>query len=323
MIKSKNILIISSNRLGDSILSSGLHDFFSRYHNTKITLVCGKLPSELFKYCQNVDNTIILRKRKYSLHWFDLWSKLIFTQWEFIIDLRGTGISFFLLSKKKYIYRKKKNNKNEHKVSEITRAVTGQIIHPSIKLLSTPTLKNNNLKKIIQLRKHHKLVMVAPTANWMGKIWPSDRYLDLVKNLIKEQGFKKSIFIFVGPRSEKYLVKKIFRAKLPYILDLFGKSSLIEIFNIMKHCSFFIGNDSGLMHMAALAKIRTFGLFGPSDKFKYKPWGNGNICISSSKTPEQLMGYKGFDARNCGSLMLHLKTQKVLKHIIDNLKKKK
>ena len=28
----------------------------------------------------------------------------------------------------------------------------------------------------------------------------------------------------------------------------------------MKHCNLFIGNDSGLMHMAALANIKTFGL---------------------------------------------------------------
>ena len=68
------------------------------------------------------------------------------------------------------------------------------------------------------------------------------------------------------------------KRKIP-ILDLVGKSTLIEIFNIMKHCKLFIGNDSGLMHMAALANIPTFGLFGPSDKFKYKPWGDGNRAI--------------------------------------------
>lgn len=319
MNKTKNILIISSNRLGDSILSSGLHEFFSRYHNTKVTLVCGKLPSELFKYCMNIDYLIVLKKKKFSLHWFFLWTKLIFIRWEYIVDLRGTGISFFLLSKNKYIYRKKNNCKNKHKVSEITTDVTGQIIHPSIKLLSNQSFKNNYLKKIIKLGQSYKLVMVAPTANWIGKIWPSDRYLELVNNLIKEPTFKKALFIFVGPKSEKHLVKKIFEVKKPYIIDLFGKSSLIEIFNIMKHCSLFIGNDSGLMHMAALAKIKTFGLFGPSNKLKYKPWGSENVCITGSKTPEDLMGFKGFDSQKCGSLMLHLKSQKVLKKIISSL----
>ena len=87
----------------------------------------------------------------------------------------------------------------------------------------------------------------------------------------------------------------------------------------MKHCNLFIGNDSGLMHMAALANIKTFGLFGPSDKFKYIPWGRANIVISSSKSPDELMGYEGFDSKKCGSLMMDIKTQKVFENVMKNL----
>ena len=87
----------------------------------------------------------------------------------------------------------------------------------------------------------------------------------------------------------------------------------------MKHCNLFIGNDSGLMHMAALANIKTFGLFGPSDKFKYKPWGKAHIVISSTKTPHELMGYEGFDSKKCGSLMMDIKIQKVFENVMKNL----
>ena len=67
MNKTKKILIISSNRLGDSIMSSGLHQFFKKEVTNKITLVCGKVPSELFKYCENIDRLITLNKRKLLL----------------------------------------------------------------------------------------------------------------------------------------------------------------------------------------------------------------------------------------------------------------
>ena len=125
--------------------------------------------------------------------------------------------------------------------------------------------------------------------------------------------------------SIKHVLKwrNILEKKKNFILDLFGKSTLIEIFNIMKHCNLFIGNDSGLMHMAALANIKTFGLFGPSDKFKYKPWGKGNIVISSTKTPHELMGYEGFDSKKCGSLMMDIKTQKDFENVMKNLVKNK
>ena len=319
MNKVKNILIISSNRLGDAIISSGLHQFFKKDITNKVTLVCGKVPSELFQYCGNIDNLIILNKRKFAYHWFLLWFRLISIRWEYIVDLRGTAISLFLYSRRKFIY-KKKNTKNKiHKVEEITKSITGKIIKPSIKVNPNLNFKNDNLKEVVKLRKSHKLIMIAPTANWIGKIWPSERFLELVNELKKQPYFRKSLFLFVGPANEKYLVGNLLEKKKNYILDLFGKSSLIEIFNIMKHCHLFIGNDSGLMHMAALANIKTFGLFGPSDKFKYKPWGERNVVISSLKTPDELMGYKGFDSSKCGSLMMGLKTQRVFENIMKNL----
>ena len=46
----KKILIISSNRLGDSILASGLNKFFKQ-QQFNITFACGPIPYELFKFC--------------------------------------------------------------------------------------------------------------------------------------------------------------------------------------------------------------------------------------------------------------------------------
>ena len=58
MTKTKKILIISSNRLGDAILSSGLNEYFTKMGNSKLTFVCGPIPSELFRYCQNINKLI-------------------------------------------------------------------------------------------------------------------------------------------------------------------------------------------------------------------------------------------------------------------------
>ena len=91
----------------------------------------------------------------------------------------------------------------------------------------------------------------------------------------------------------------------------------------MKLCKLFIGNDSGLMHMASLTGINTVGLFGPSDKIKYRPWGEKNFVISSSKSPYELMGHKSFSAKGSGSLMLELETNKVLENLKNYLSKKK
>ena len=117
----KKILIISSNRLGDSILTSGLINYYrSKYKNTKITFACGELPSFLFKYCNKIEKVIVVKKLKFSLHWFLLWRKVALEFWDIILDLRGTGLSYFLLSKKRVINplnNKKYKEKEVHKVA--------------------------------------------------------------------------------------------------------------------------------------------------------------------------------------------------------------
>ncbi len=317
----KNILLISSNRLGDCILSSGLHKFFKKKkENVKITLVCGETPSQLFAYCDNIDRLIVLKKKSFSFHWFILWSKIFFTKWFRVVDLRGSAITFFLYSHKNLRFKKKVNSK-DHKVEEVTKSIAGKILAPTINLPNNLNFRDKNLRKIKLLKKTNNFVMIAPTANWQGKIWPAERFLELIISLKKNPRFKKTIFILVGPTNEKKLISCILDKKISCVLDLFGKSSLLEIFYIMKLCSFFIGNDSGLMHMASLANIKTIGLFGPSDKEKYKPWGYKNLAISSIKSPDDLMGHDSFSAKKSSSLMLDLETKKVLKEVINFISK--
>ena len=47
-------------------------------------------------------------------------------------------------------------------------------------------------------------------------------------------------------------------------VDFVGVGDLALVAGCLSRCDFFIGNDSGLMHMAAAAGIPTLGLFGPS-----------------------------------------------------------
>ena len=100
------------------------------------------------------------------------------------------------------------------------------------------------------------------------------------------------------------------------IFDLVGKTDLVEIFLIMKKSKLFIGNDSGLMHLSALADIPTVGLFGPSDSKRYHPWGKKTLAIKGPKSPNELMGHKEFNPKKVNSLMKDLTVNYVFKEII-------
>ena len=62
-------------------------------------------------------------------------------------------------------------------------------------------------------------------------------------------------------------------AALPDAVDLAGRLTLPEAAGCLRRCAVFVGNDSGLMHLAAAAGAPTLGLFGPTPASEYAPAG--------------------------------------------------
>ena len=312
----KKFLIISSNRLGDSILSSGIVCHYKRlYPGCQITFVCGLIPFELFKFVNDIDRLIPLRKRKYSIHWFFLWTKVFFNFWDSVVDLRGTIISIFLMSKKRVIYRSLK--KKIHKVRMISNYFGNEILHPQLNIIEEKKLISNYVQKINNLNKNKILVAISASANWSGKKWPLGNYVELIKKLIKNDQLCKAKFILFGSNNEKSdsrTIKSYFKDE---IIDLVGVLKFNEIFLILKKCKLFIGNDSGLMHLAAVSGIPTVGLFGPSDIHQYHPWGDKTLAIRTPETPERLMNTECFSHKKTKTLMGSLKVSKVEKEVIN------
>jgi len=307
----KKILIISSNRLGDSILSSGLNKFF-KDKSYNVTFVCGPLPFALFRQCKNIDKIFSLEKKKFSIHWLYLWIRVVSNFWDCVVDLRGSVISYFLFTQKRIIYRNLVSSKL-HKVRSISSLVSKKNLPPSINLEHT----KNDFKNLHFLRsKFKKFILVAPSTNWIGKTWPIEKFIELIKKLKKERIFSKSLFVILGSIDEKKEMKKLLKNKSIDLLDLVGKIDLVSMYHIMKKSSLFIGNDSGLMHLAALAKLPTVGLFGPSDFVKYQPFGLKTLAIRSPKSYKELMSYEGFNPKKVSSLMTGLKVEYVFKKIV-------
>ena len=311
----KKILIISSNRLGDCILSSGLIDYCkSQFKNSKITFICGKIPYDLFRYHSQLNTVLSFKKKKFSIHWFLLWFKVFFNVWELVIDLRGSLIGFFLISKNTKIYRKSKLE-IQHKVISISKLVSDKVYNPYLNPINSEK-KYSSFKKIKFLKKL-KLIGVSASANWIGKQWPIEYFTELIQKLLKEKKFKDYRFIFLGSEQERTdaeLICKNFNNT--EVINFVGKLKLNEIFYVLKECNLFIGNDSGLMHFSAALNVPTIGLFGPSDIRQYRPWGEMTTTISTPETPEELMNNKQFSYKQTKSLMLSLKASKVFKETI-------
>jgi ADP-heptose:LPS heptosyltransferase len=117
-----------------------------------------------------------------------------------------------------------------------------------------------------------KFIALAPTANWDGKIWPPARFVAVFQALQTQIPGVRAV-VFGGPGEAEQRRAAPVLAALPDALDLVGKLSLPEAAAALRRCALFIGNDSGLMHLAAAAGTPTLGLFGRSKPSEYAPAG--------------------------------------------------
>jgi ADP-heptose:LPS heptosyltransferase len=126
--------------------------------------------------------------------------------------------------------------------------------------------------KAAQLMGQGPIIALGPTANWDGKIWPPERFVALFHALtVLLPGARAAIF--AGPGAEEQARAAPVLAALPDAINLVGQLTLPEAAACLRRCAIFIGNDSGLMHIAAAAATPTLGLFGRSRAAEYAPAG--------------------------------------------------
>ena len=79
----------------------------------------------------------------------------------------------------------------------------------------------------------------------------------------------------------------------------------------MKKSDVFIGNDSGLMHLAVASKLRVISLFGPTNDAVYGPKSDKNIVI---RTKENYDYFKSLKINENKSYMSSIKPETVFKN---------
>ena len=306
------ILFICSNLIGDTILSSGaIKHFVDKNKKAKLTFVVGPTAAPLLKNYNNVENIIIFKKRKFNLHWFDIFQKTYSTQWDVVVDFRSSAISYFLRNDKKYIFKK---NNNIHHIDQLNSSFGFNCSN-----LFIPTSDDEKNKAGADLDISYKHIVIFPGGNWYPKLWSADNFNVTMKLLLEK--FHKIRFILVGSLKEKNkfyneLIKDI---KEDLIIDLFG-FNLTLTSAYMKKSDIFIGNDSGLMHLAVANKLKVISLFGPTDDKVYGPYGGDNIVIRTSESFQFFKSLKIDESKSyMNTIMPEVLIQKCEKIINDKL----
>lgn len=304
----KKMLFITSTRIGDAVLSTGILNYLiNKNKNISITVVCGPEAAPLFKFVPGLNNLIILNKKPFSLHWPKLWQVCIGNVWDILVDLRRSPISYTVFAKKKF--RRGETRSKCHRIEQLGSIVDCKRLPPPPKLWT----EELHLKKASELIPGDRAVLaIGPTANWAAKVWKQENFSNLVSRLTSPSGILPGAYIAIfGANNERSAVQS-FINNVPeqQRIDLLGKLDLLTVYSCLKRCQLYIGNDSGLMHIASTSGIPTLGLFGPSQDLYYAPWGK-HCDIVRTSIPYSELFPPDFNHTTSGSLMDSLSIESV------------
>ena len=287
------ILFVTSNRIGDAVLSTGLlGHLLDRHPGARVTIACGPAPAPLFRAVPGLETLLVLRKQPLAGHWRALWAAAIGTRWDVVLDLRASALAYLLFARERFVFRP--SHDPVHRVRQLG-AVFGRADDPPAPRLWLSD--GDRAAAAALLPPGSPVLAVGPTANWWGKEWPAAGFVELVGRLTAPgAAFAGArVAVFGGPGEREAAAPLLAALPEGRGIDLVGTVSLSVAAAAMERARLYVGNDSGLMHMAAAAGVPTLGLFGPSRDELYAPWGGHCAALRGPRSYDEIVSAPGYD----------------------------
>jgi ADP-heptose:LPS heptosyltransferase len=131
-------------------------------------------------------------------------------------------------------------------------------------------------------------VALHPGSGGVRKCWPVEHFAAIIGYLWQKH--RAAVLLLAGPAEQERLVQ------LRSLLDAYPRSGqcaylvdapLLTIAQRLQRCQCYIGNDSGLTHLAGMLGLPTLALFGPSDPVLWHPPGP-SVSVLHEQALEQL-----------------------------------
>ncbi len=272
------ILFITWTRIGDGVLSTGILQELTRRHpGAEITVVCGPLAQTLFANVPGLARVIALRKQPMNGHWFSLWKQVIGTKWDLVVDLRRSLTSYFIRAKERRILGP--TDTIQHRVAWLPELIDIKApLDPYLWISDAQVAAATTL-----LPDGAPILAISPLAARPEKTWPDEKFADLVKRLLAENGPCAGwrVLLAGGPGEEKQFPKLIAAVPSDRLTVMTNQPDLLIVAAALRRCRLYIGNDSGLTHLSAAAGVPTMALFGPTNPSHFGPWGEQGRVVEA------------------------------------------
>jgi len=162
-----------------------------------------------------------------------------------------------------------------------------------IKPLRSDAAAGRTILDSIGIKKNSKPAVIHPGSGGIKKCWNIENFYLLAEELL-DAG--ESVVFLIGPAEQERFSRKIID-RLSLLAPVIFEFSLSRTFQLLSCCGCFIGNDSGIAHIAGASGASTVVCFGPTDPAVYSPLGpkvktfhfdDGDFSHPSGQAVEQI-----------------------------------
>jgi ADP-heptose:LPS heptosyltransferase len=139
--------------------------------------------------------------------------------------------------------------------------------------LPTTTQADQSIDQWLARHRLDQFVVINPGASWRSKRWENDRFGTVANDLFQRYQLR-SVITWAGDQ-EKEMAQEIFR--LNPVGSIFAMpTSLAQLASLIRRARFFVGCDTGPMHIATAVGTPCVGLYGTTRPQESGAYGPGN-----------------------------------------------
>lgn len=266
----RTILLITLSNIGDALMTTpvmeALHHHFPQ---AVMDIVTDARASALFEHCPYRGEIILKHKQRGWRGTLALVERLRAIRYDLVVDLRTDGLTLLLRTRRR-LTRRGSRATGPHAVERhfgvIRQGLQLKEIPPQ-RIWLTAAQRTFARQQLADLPGRHWLAL-GPGARWAAKCWSPENYLDLANQLT--DCFDGVIVL--GSKDDRPACRRISAGLARPHRNLAGKTDLLQAAAVLEQARLFIGNDSGLGHIAAACDTPSVTVFGPGDPERYHPW---------------------------------------------------
>jgi len=266
----ERILFIRTDRLGDLLMNvPALRRLRVNFPKSRISVLCGEASAPALKYVPDIDEVVVwkagdlvlrragqFRSAKFDAVVVSNPSKAM----HFLAFATGAGIRAgyarkwgFLLN---HAIPDRKDGAQKHEIEHQLQMLDAFCPKPwdgRIELGFRSAPSESLILSKFGLDPEAGFIVFHPATSDAKKMWPAERFSAVIEKIVLETGLR-AVVVGAGARPAGLALPE-------RTLDLFGKTSVVELATIVGRARCLVSLDSGPYHLAWMQKTPVVGLF--------------------------------------------------------------